>query len=376
MELEAAALTTRPRPARRCRTSWSPTIRPTALGNPYLSATSSAARPSSRRIQRALDDASRAPPAAPVRGRARRDPPGRPVRHRPDVLRAARRRGTTQLDEMGDTTATFEWAFRWLDANRPPASPNRAGARRLPDGQPDHRHRGAPSRPELAAVLDWELTHTGEAVRGSGLVLHQGVAVRRTARARRGWARQHRGLPRAPTKRRRRHVRRPDRDALVAGAVHAALGRHLPLPGRAPPVRPDAVGRTGRDRPSGLRNRVRPAHSLGARHDRPAQPAHRGRTGRGRRRVPRDRRPRRHQGAVNFHARVAANVLRTVERELLDDTAANRARRWPPSASPTSGELSAAIRRGELDDRGPDVLPIAADARAPPARRRAPRLRA
>jgi hypothetical protein len=30
-------------------------------------------------------------------------------------------------------------------------------------------------------------------------------------------------------------------------------------------------------------------------------------------------------GAVNFHARVAANVLRTVERELLDDTAAEAA---------------------------------------------------
>ena len=32
----------------------------------------------------------------------------------------------------------------------------------------------------LAAVLDWELVHTGEAVRGPGLVLHQGLAVRRT----------------------------------------------------------------------------------------------------------------------------------------------------------------------------------------------------
>ena len=30
---------------------------------------------------------------------------------------------------------------------------------------------------------------------------------------------------------------------------------------------------------------------------------------------------------VNFHARVAANVLRTVERELLDDTADVTARR-------------------------------------------------
>jgi hypothetical protein len=53
---------------------------------------------------------------------------------------------------------------------------------------------------------------------------------------------------------------------------------------------------------------------------------------------------------VAFHARVAANVLRTVERELLDD-------------SPVPGllgfddeyALAAAIRAGDLDDRGPEV---------------------
>ena len=28
-----------------------------------------------------------------------------------------------QLDIMGDTTATFEWAFRWLADNRPAPSP-------------------------------------------------------------------------------------------------------------------------------------------------------------------------------------------------------------------------------------------------------------
>ena len=28
-----------------------------------------------------------------------------------------------RLDAMGDTTATFEWAFRWLDAHRPAPSP-------------------------------------------------------------------------------------------------------------------------------------------------------------------------------------------------------------------------------------------------------------
>ena len=56
-------------------------------------------------------------------------------------------------------------------------------------------------------------------------------------------------------------------------------------------------------------------------------------------------------GAVNFHALVAANALRTVERELLDD-------RQPPTflGYPDEGALSAAIRDGELDGRGADLL--------------------
>jgi hypothetical protein len=55
-------------------------------------------------------------------------------------------------------------------------------------------------------------------------------------------------------------------------------------------------------------------------------------------------------GQVNFHARVAANVLRTVERELLDDVPA-------PSLLGFADEhdLAAAIRRGDLDDRGTEV---------------------
>ena len=62
----------------------------------------------------------------------------------------------TQLDEMGDTTATFEWTLRWLAANRPPPSSPvmvhgdfRMGNLIVGDGG-------------LAAVLDWELVHTGE----------------------------------------------------------------------------------------------------------------------------------------------------------------------------------------------------------------------
>lgn len=56
-------------------------------------------------------------------------------------------------------------------------------------------------------------------------------------------------------------------------------------------------------------------------------------------------------GSVNFHARVAANVLRTVERELRDDSAA-------PDLLGFADErmLAAAIRRGDLDDRGTEVM--------------------
>jgi len=62
-----------------------------------------------------------------------------------------------RLDAMGDTTATFEWGFRWLAAHRPEQSPTvlvhgdfRMG-NLIVDGS------------DLAAVLDWELVHVGHA---------------------------------------------------------------------------------------------------------------------------------------------------------------------------------------------------------------------
>lgn len=58
-------------------------------------------------------------------------------------------------------------------------------------------------------------------------------------------------------------------------------------------------------------------------------------------------------GAVNFHARVAANVLRTVERELLDTSAAPDLLEFADEQ-----ELAAAIRRGDFDERGAEALPV------------------
>ena len=62
-------------------------------------------------------------------------------------------------------------------------------------------------------------------------------------------------------------------------------------------------------------------------------------------------------GAVNFHARVAANVLRIVERELLaTDEAEPRAELAAVGFNEESA-LAAAIRAGDFDGRDADVLP-------------------
>ena len=159
MELEAAAL-------RRAAEAGAPVPHvlvaddsPAPLGNPFLVCDFVGGETIVRRILRALDDASRADLvhqcARALATIHRTDPAG-------IGLTAADQLDEwhAQLDEMGDTTATFEWAFRWLAAHRP--SPSRNG---LVHG--DFRMgnlivdtTAQPAR--LAAVLDWELTHAGE----------------------------------------------------------------------------------------------------------------------------------------------------------------------------------------------------------------------
>ncbi|WP_102144666.1 DUF6285 domain-containing protein [Mycobacterium hubeiense] len=61
-------------------------------------------------------------------------------------------------------------------------------------------------------------------------------------------------------------------------------------------------------------------------------------------------------GQVNFHARVAANALRIVERELTaesTDAVATLAR----LGYADEAQLAAAIRAGEFDDRAGELLP-------------------
>ena len=64
------------------------------------------------------------------------------------------------------------------------------------------------------------------------------------------------------------------------------------------------------------------------------------------------------EGQVNFHARVAANVLRIVERELTDESAAEVVGRLAELGYADEAQLAAAIRSGALDDRAAEVLPM------------------
>ena len=59
---------------------------------------------------------------------------------------------------------------------------------------------------------------------------------------------------------------------------------------------------------------------------------------------------------VNFHARVAANVLRIVERELLDASAGDVTAALADLGFSDEAELAAAIRAGTVDDRPGDLL--------------------
>ena len=128
---------------------------PAALGNAFLICNQIPGETIVRRIQRQLDEPARSrlldqcAQALAAIHRARADAPGLEPQ---DQLAQWRQR----LDDMGDTTATFEWAFRWLAANRPPSASNT-----LVHG--DFRMGNLiVEGSTLAAVLDWELVHLGD----------------------------------------------------------------------------------------------------------------------------------------------------------------------------------------------------------------------
>lgn len=128
---------------------------PAAVGDPYLICDAIAGETIVRKIFRGLDDSKRArlleQCAAALAAIHRADPDGIGLTA-PDELAGWRHR----LDEIGDTTATFEWTFRRLADEKPDPSPMRLihGDFRMGNLIVDESG--------LAAVLDWELTHIGE----------------------------------------------------------------------------------------------------------------------------------------------------------------------------------------------------------------------
>ncbi|VBA36504.1 hypothetical protein LAUMK136_01422 [Mycobacterium attenuatum] len=129
---------------------------PAALGNPFLICEEVEGETIVRRIQRQLDDPGR---TRLLRQCAR----ALAAIHRAEwnglglVREDPVEQWRDRLDAMGDTTATFEWAFRWLAARRPPPSTAVLvhGDFRMGNLMVDGS--------DLAAVLDWELVHVGEA---------------------------------------------------------------------------------------------------------------------------------------------------------------------------------------------------------------------
>ena len=136
---------------------------PAALGNPFLICNEISGETIVRRIHRQLDNADGAAGRAGLLSQCAQ---ALAAIHRADIGRVQDPSLTSEdqlvewrerLDVMGDTTATFEWVFRWLSARRPPPAPAvlvhgdfRMG-NLIVDGS------------DLAAVLDWELVHVGAA---------------------------------------------------------------------------------------------------------------------------------------------------------------------------------------------------------------------
>ncbi len=155
MELEAAALSRAAATGAPVPQVLAASNSAEALGNPFLVCDFVPGETIVRKIQRSLDDEGRAALleqcAEALASIHRSDPTGIGLSSA-DQLGSWRH----ELDEIGDTTATFEWAFRWLERNQPAD----IGDPVLVHG--DFRMGNLiVDGSRLAAVLDWELTHLG-----------------------------------------------------------------------------------------------------------------------------------------------------------------------------------------------------------------------
>jgi hypothetical protein len=201
---------------------------------------------------------------------------------------------------------TFELAFRWLEQHRPASPRTGDRARRLPARQRDRRRRRTARRARLGA------RPSRRPDGGPRLAVREGVALRVASR----W-------PGSATTRELFDAYeaaggggRPGRGTVVGGARHAEVGDHVHHPVQRAHDRLLAQPRARCDRPSGLRERTRPVPGTGGTlvipHDMPSgkelvesvrewleRDVLTGTTGR-----------------LQFHTRVAINVLAMVEREL------------------------------------------------------------
>ncbi len=341
---------------------------PAALGNPFLICNEIKGETIVRRIQRQLDagdgQAGRArllrqcAQALAAIHRASIDWAGDPALAREDQLAEWRAR----LDAMGDTTATFEWAFRWLAAHRAPATPPvlvhgdfRMG-NLIVDGS------------DLAAVLDWELVHIGEPYEDLAWFCMR--AWRFGAPASQGagglgsiddFLRYYEEASGTPV----------DREAFHWWLVLATLRwgvicryqaeRHLS--GQTRSVELATIGRRVCENEWDLldlldASQVPPAEPAQVRsedslHGRPTAAELVGAVAEF---LEGDVRHATN-GQVNFHARVAANALRMVERELLDADDSDVRAALAGLGFADEAALAAAMRAGELADQpGPAVI--------------------
>ncbi|WP_421841452.1 phosphotransferase family protein [Mycobacterium sp.] len=332
-----------------------------ALGNPFLICQKVEGETIVRRIQRQLDDAGRgrllrqcAQALAAIHQADARDP----RLARGDQIVQWRER----LDAMGDNTATFEWGFAWLAAHQPPPSPEVLvhGDYRMGNLVVDSSG--------LAAVLDWELVHIGEAYEDLAWFCIR--AWRFGAPASRGaggldtiesFLRSYEEASGTTVDRVVFHwwlvlatlrwgvICRYQAERHLSGRVRsvelAAIGRRVCetewdlLDLLDEPRGEDTHHATARNEPSGL--------SVAGIHGRPTAPELVAAAAEFLENDVREAT----SGQVNFHARVAANALRMVERELLDkDESAVRAALSTLGFADES-TLAAAIRAGDLDGR-------------------------
>ncbi|MDH6242630.1 phosphotransferase family protein [Mycobacterium sp. OTB74] len=336
------------------------------LGNPYLICSEIPGETIVRKIFRGLDDAGRAALLAQCADALadihRADPAGAGLSSE-DQLGAWR----AELDAMHDTTATFEWAFRWLERNRPASRPATLvhGDFRMGNLVIDGSR--------LAAVLDWELTHAGDPCEDLAWFC---IRAWRFGAPKSLGAGGLGSIEDFLTAYEHTGDRTVDRDEFRWWLVLATLRwgvicrfqaeRHLS--GQSPSVELATIGRRVCETEWDLLNLIDPDHAgaftrskpteshpdpSGVLHGRPTAAELvaavadfldtdvRGAT----------------DGQVNYHARVAANALRMVQRELDNGSSDEASAALSKLCVTDEAELATAIRRGDLDDRADDLMP-------------------